>query len=269
MIRRLRMLVLAALALAAWFLFGRPGLGRSESGVRGPDEGGVPAKTAPGERAAADRLGGGLFRLRAALADGRLGDACVEHERLAALDLAGALAAQRAAAAGELDAALQAAAAALGERVREGRILEARARLRAARAAPHPRTAAVLGELAGQLGLESLPGESASGKGGGDGAPLAENRLVRVAFRDGWHAARLVCAGGGGYTVRVETADGVYFPRLARAELEPVEPTAAEAAAQAELALAAGDRLGAALWVGHLHLRGEHDLERWRQRLRE
>jgi hypothetical protein len=277
MIRRLRMLVLVAAVLAAWFLLGRPGLLRSESGVRGPEAGGgesadavsgEPEGTAPSpaERALADRVGGGLFRLRTALAEGRLGAACSERDALAHLELSAALAARRAAGARELDAALVAAPGAWRELVRAGRVLEARARLVAARAPEHALVAPLLDDLAAEFGLRSLPFESAAA-GADDGAPLAENRLVRVAFREGWHTARLVGAGGGGYTVKVETADGVYFPRKARLDLEPVEPTVAEASAQAELALASGDRLGAALWVGHLHLRGAVDLARWRSRL--
>ncbi len=78
--------------------------------------------------------------------------------------------------------------------------------------------------------------------------PLARSRAVRVR-RDGQElVATVTDSRSDRLTLRLASAQGLRFPTVAATEVEPVEPTAAEAVALGWAALRAGQTLRARLW---------------------
>lgn len=87
---------------------------------------------------------------------------------------------------------------------------------------------------------------------------LADRRVVAMVVGARWREGTVVggAAEGRELTVRVETEAGVLFPTVSRAQVEPIDPSAAETEAQLRACLAAGRTAAAWAWWAIARVRG-------------
>lgn len=87
--------------------------------------------------------------------------------------------------------------------------------------------------------------------------PLAKGRAVRVLQGGLRRVGTIVDSRSDRVTLRIATGQGVTFPTVELAAVEPLEPTVGEAVSMAWASLHANDPLGARLWLACAELRGE------------
>jgi hypothetical protein len=97
--------------------------------------------------------------------------------------------------------------------------------------------------------------------------PLPRGRAVRITHPGVPAAGTVVDAGAGEVTVRVAAGGGWSFPTVPAAAVEPVDPTAEEAAEMGLAALAQQDGLRARLWLVVARLRSAAGLPLRAERL--
>ncbi|MEM7202957.1 MAG: hypothetical protein AAF628_22045 [Planctomycetota bacterium] len=206
------------------------------------------------EAAARDQFGGLLAAVEGAVAAGRLGVACTAlTEADAAPSMPAEWRTRCDAAQAKVDAALRERADQLGALVQGGRVLEAATLLATLRESPHERVEAELTRLVRER--QWLPFTQSVDDAGRPAAPaaLAEGREVRVVHDGDWARGEVLAAAAGAdpdeVAVRLRLEGGVKFCFVPRRDVEPIEPSASEAADQAAAALRADAPTLAALWL--------------------
>ena len=257
--RRSRRLLFGGALVGAILLLGR-GLGLLPTAPISPP----PAGTAP--KAAAptpapppvggqtpgideDRLQRALSGGRAALLDGRLGGGFLDLDELLGSELSPGQRAAVESSRQQLELALAASCGELAQQLQGGRLLRARAILGALLQRPHVAVTAALAALAQQHGWPALAADAAGDDYVPEPVALPAGRAVRAQHRGQEVEAPVVDATPAEVTLRLHGQGGVTFPSLPVVQVEPLQPTAGEAAELGLAALRARDGLMARLWL--------------------
>lgn len=206
---------------------------------------------------ARDSVFGVLAAARGASARGELSVAARLLDSLDAGPVHPSLAPELASARTSLRAAVGEVAAHISDDLAAGRALRAAARVEAVMSELHPLVDVALDEewdrrdWPPRLRAASIPGVESV-------RALPDRRTVAMVVGAEWREGTVVGAAGEGgeLTVRVETEAGVLFPTVSRAEVEPIEPTAAETEAQLRACLVAGRAAAAWAWWAIACVRG-------------
>lgn len=245
-----------------------PGPGAADPGAAGAVAGSRPEELPPTvDDVLADRGRGLLRQAETAIAAGDLGLLALLEAR--ATPLRGAMPADVQGAFTAMEARIGAALA-FGPRLKEllgsGQVLLAAGLVDSLRRddlpAPMVERVEALAVAEGWPSLLARWRLTAGGSGPGSGTPGAGiedlPRLREVRFRrgDGVESGRVWRCSPERVTVRQQQAGGYVFPVVARAAVEPVDPSPAEALAQGRAAARAGEPLLVVLWCCCLKVRG-------------
>ena len=221
-----------------------------------------------------------LHRAEVAMAEHRYGTAWTALESAETFVLPAELQRRCDARRAKLDLAVQSGIAALVGNVIQGRVLAARDRLRQllGPSQSHPRIEKAVDAAFAARGWPRGPQSGSPPVTLEAPMPLRSGRSVRLRLGDKWTSGRVVglqraaAAGGDELTIEVQTGRGLSYPFVQRHAVEPIAATTDEAAAQAAVALRAGDWSLGVLWLGYCHQRGgaeHHAVRRLTESLRQ
>lgn len=204
----------------------------------------------------ADRLFALQELIRESVATDRLGDGFRALEDLEEITRAEGPPTLRAEGRQVLGNALTATVLQLREHLNAGRVLEARRLLSALRGTHHARVLQALDTMASGEGWPALGQGPEAALQVPEPRLLSRERHVLVDLDEQLVAGRVAECRLDKVTVRLQREDGVVFPEVARVLIQPVDATGEEAVQQGFVALRAGDRDLAWLWLCRAHAAG-------------